>query len=299
MKKLIYSSFVALIASAFLTSCGGDDGNGGGTTTTPKGPSIEFQTNTGTFSGYTFADGSAETETTIKIGVKLTSTVNLKSTKMTVKFNNQAEQLVMTDSTIGGNTKTFTRDYTFAIPADAGTYVFTAYATDKDATTSSAKITIIASGKLLDRTDGVFYSLKATGADRFSAFDFFSGEAITAATGAGNEAMRDAVDQSTSSTLSKSWKTQNGTQFVISGTDGKLNNKVFNQIKTTQDLIAAWDATSGKSETVSGIEIGKMIIAKSVRSGKTYYYLIALTEVADESGSEDDRYEFQMKQSNN
>lgn len=297
MKKLIYSSFVALIASAFLTSCGGDDGNGGGTTT-PKGPSIEFQTNTGTFSGYTFADGTAETETTLKIGVKLTSTVNLKSTKMTVKFNNQAEQLVMTDSTISGNTKTFSRDYTFVIPKDAGTYVFTAYATDKDATTSSAKITIVASGKLLERADGMFYSLKATGADRFSAFDFLTGEAITAASGGTNQAQRDAVDQSTSSTLSKSWKTQNGTQFVISGVDGKLNNKVFTQINTTQDLINAWEATAGKSETITGIEEGKLIIAKSVRDGKTYYYLIAIDTVSDENGSEDDFYSFQVKQSN-
>lgn len=297
MKKLVYSSFVALIASAFLTSCGGDDGNGGGTTT-PKGPSIEFQTNTGTFSGYTFADGTTETETTIKIGVKLTSTVNLKSTKMTVKFNNQAEQLVMTDSTIGGNTKTFARDYTFAIPADPGTYVFTAYATDKDATTSSAKITIVASGKLLDRADGMFYSLKATGADRFSAFDFLTGEAITAASGAGNTAQRDAVDASTSTTLSKTWTSQNGTQFIISGTDGKLNSKVFTQFKTTQDLIVAWNAAPTKSSTINDVDAGKLIIAKSVRDGKTYYYLIAIDTAADGAGAEDDYYSFQVKQSN-
>ena len=85
MKKLIYSGLVAFVAAAVMTGCG-DDNTGGGTTTGPKGPSIEFQTNTGTFSGYTFASGSAEIGTVIKIGSKISSTdVNLKSTKMTVK----------------------------------------------------------------------------------------------------------------------------------------------------------------------------------------------------------------------
>ncbi|MCC6818495.1 MAG: thiamine biosynthesis protein, partial [Bacteroidia bacterium] len=55
MKKLIYSSLALFVASIAMVGCGDDNGGGGGGDTTPKGPTIEFQTNTGTFSGYTFA----------------------------------------------------------------------------------------------------------------------------------------------------------------------------------------------------------------------------------------------------
>lgn len=293
MKKLIYSTLVAFMAASLFVGCGDDgnggddDGNGG-----PKGPSIEFQTNTGTFSGYTFADGSVPVETMIKIGAKISSTdVNLKSTKMTMKYNNQAEQIVGTDSIIVGNTKTCNRDYTFFIPDDKGTYVFTVYATDKNATTSTAKITIQAFGPLTDRGDQFrVYSLQSV--DNFSAFDLFGGEAITAASGAGNEALRDIVDQSNNSALSKSWKSQNGTEFIISGVDGKLNGKVYSQFQSEADLIAAWNAASSKSTTVSGIEEGKLIIAKSVKGALTYYYLIGIDVVSDEGGSENDFIEF-------
>ncbi|MFM6982972.1 MAG: hypothetical protein ACKOXF_02490 [Chitinophagaceae bacterium] len=296
MKKLIYSGLVAFVAAAVMTGCG-DDGTGGGTTTGPVGPSIEFQTNTGTFSGYTFANGSAEIGTVIKIGSKISHSgdVNLKSTKMTVKYNNQAEQLVGTDSIISGNTKTCNRDYTFTLPQDKGTYVFTVYATDKNATTKSASITIQAYGPLSDRGTGHrIYSLKSV--NFFSAFDLLTGEAITAASGSGNEALRDIVDGSNNTALSKTWNSGNGTQFVMSGADGKLNGKVFSQFLNESDIIAAWDATSGKSSTITGVDINKLIIAKSTRNGNTFYYLIGIDDVQDNAGSEDDYYEFHYVQ---
>lgn len=295
MKKLLYSAMALFVAGALFTGCG-DDNNGGGTVDTTPKPSIEFQTNTGTFSGYTFANDKKVIGSTIKIGVKLTSTINLKSTKMTVKYNNQAEQIIGTDSVFSGSVTSTSRDYTFVLPQDKGTYTFTAYATNKDATTSSAKIEIIAFGPLADQGTGLVYSLKATTAGNFSAFDLFEGIAITAASGAGNEGSRDIVDASTSATLSRSWKSQNGTQFVISGVDGKLNSKVYTQFASEQDVIDAWDATAGKSTTVTGIDDGKLVIAKVTRGSATYYYLIAIDTVTDDVGAEDDTYSFQYKQ---
>lgn len=296
MKKLLYSALALVAAGALFTGCGGDDNNGGGGDTTPKGPAIEFQTNTGTFSGYTFTSGKLVIGSVVKIGVKLSSDINLKSTKMTVKYNNQAEQIIGTDSVFSSNTKTCNRDYIFTLPMDKGTYTFTAYATDKDATTSSAKIVITAFGPLADMGTGTFYSLKATTPGNFSAYDLFENQAITAATGAGNEADRDIVDMSTSATLSRSWKSQNGTEFVISGIDGKLNSKVYTQFQSEQDVIDAWDATAGKSTTVNGIDDGKLVIAKVTRGAQTYYYLIAIDTVMDDTGSENDTYTFQYKQ---
>lgn len=294
MKKLLYSTFALLVAGVMFTGCGDDTDDGGGGTTTPKGPSIEFQTNTGTFGGYTFTNESKLIGSTIKIGSKITSDINLKSTKMTVKYNNQSEIIIGTDSVFSTNTKTCNRDYSYTLPDDKGTYTFTVYATDKDATTSTAKIVITAVGPLADRNPGEVYSLKST--TNFSAYDLFSNEAITAASGAGNEADRDIVDMSTGASLSKSWKSQNGTEFVISGADGKLNSKVYTQFQSEEDVIAAWNATSGKSTTVTGIEEGMLIIAKATRSGQTYYYLIAIDTVFDDTGSDDDFIGFQYKQ---
>jgi hypothetical protein len=296
MKKLIYSGLAFFMAAAAMVGCK-DDNNGGGGTDGPKGPSIEFQTNTGTFSGYTFANGSAQIGTTIKIGTKVNSTdVNIKSTKMTVKYANQAEQLVGTDSIIAGNSKSVYREYLFVIPPDKGTYTFTVYATDKNATTSSTQIVIQAFGPLTERGSGFrVYSLQST--TQFSAFDLFSGEAISAGSGAGNNADRDIVDMSTNTALSASWKSDaaNGTQFVISGADGKLNGKTYLQFQSEDEIKAAWDAAATKSSTITGVDIGKLIIAKSTRSGATTYYLIGIDEVQDLGGSEDDFIEFHYK----
>jgi hypothetical protein len=299
MKKLLY---LTLSLSAMMVGCkgsdGGSGGNGGGGGTV-KGPNIEFQTNTGTFSGYTFSDdqkpvSSGSDITIIKIGVKITSDINLKSTKMTYKFNNQAEVLIMTDSVFTTNTKTCNRDYFFQIPADEGTYTLTAYATDKDATTKSAKIVITAYRKLAERSPGFFSSLQST--TGFSAFDLLNGEAITAATGAGNEALRDIVDQSINSALSGSWKSQNGTQFVISGTDGKLNGKTYTQFQSQIDILNAWNASTPKATNITGVALNKLIIAKSNNGGTTRYYLIAIDDLVDEAGSDDDGYSFQYKE---
>lgn len=299
MKKLIYLSLFAFAASAVMVGCDGGTGTtGGGGGGGVKGPSIEFQTNTGTFNGYTFANGSILIGTEIKIGSKITSTEsNLKSTKMTVKFNNQAEQLVGTDSTMSGSVSNCYREYKFTLPPDKGTYVFTIYATDKAATTSKATITIQAFGPLSDRGTGHrVYSLKSI--DNFSAFDLLAGEAITASAGAGNDALRDIVDASVNTALSKTWKsgTGNGTEFVISGTDGKLNSKVFSQFQSEADIVAAWNATSGKSTTINNVDVNKLIIAKSVRNSTTYYFLIAIDDVVDDAGSENDYYEFHYVQ---
>lgn len=296
MKKLIYSSLALFVASIAMVGCG-DDGSNGGGDTTQKGPTIEFQTNTGTFSGFTFANGTAEIGTVIKIGTKINSAdVNLKSTKMTVKFSSQAEQLVGTDSIIAGSTKSVYREYLFTLPNDKGTYTFTVYATDKDATTSSATITIQAYGPLQDRGDQHrVYSLQST--TQFSAYDLLTGEAITAASGAGNEALRDIVDKSNNTALSMSWTSGNGTQFIMSGVDGKLNGKTFLQFQNEDDIKAAWNASSGSaSSTITGIDIGKIIIAKSTRQGITYYYLIGIDNVNDEGGSENDYIEFHYVQ---
>jgi hypothetical protein len=214
---------------------------------------------------------------------------------MTVKFNNQAEQIIGTDSLFSGSVTAANRTYNFVLPQDKGTYTFTAYATNKDATTSSAKIEIIAFGPLADQGTGLVYSLKATTPGNFSAFDLFEGTPITAA-GTANIADRDIVDASISSTLLRSWKSQNGTQFVISGVDGKLNSKVYTQFVSEQDVIDAWNATAGKSTTVAGIDDGKLIIAKVNRGSSTFYYLIAIDTVTDDVGAEDDTYTFQYKQ---
>jgi hypothetical protein len=299
MKKLIYSALsFALIATTLFVGCKKDE-TPPGTDPVEKGPNISFQTNAGSGAGvYTFADGKVITGEEIKMGIRISSDVNLKSSKMTVNFNNVGE-VVLHDSTYTSNTKTSNKDVMYIFPTVKGPYVFTIYAEDKDGNKKSAKITITAQGPLLDRDDGQFWSLKATGATKFSAFDLFEGEAITASASATNKANRDIVDASTGATLSKTWTSDpaNGTEFVISGADNKLNGKVYSQFQSEQDVLDAWNAASStKSTTINNVDIGKLIIAKSKRGTSFYYYLIAITNISDASGSEDDFYEFQYKQ---
>ena len=296
MKKLLYSAIALFTASVMLISCDSGSGSGNGGGSTPSGPNITFQTNTGTFSGFTFANDKLLIGSTVKIGVVVTSSVNLKNTKMTVKYNSQPEVIIGTDSTFSGSVTSCNRTYNYTLPQDKGTYTFTAYATDKDQTTKTATIVVVAYGPLADKVDGLVYSLKATTPGSYSAYDLFENTAISAASSAGNQASRDIVDASTGSTLSRTWTSQNGTEFIISDATGKLNGKVYSQFQSEQDLIDAWNATSGKSTTVTGIDDGKLLIAKSSRGGVTYYYLIGINTVTDLTGAEDDTYSFQYKQ---
>lgn len=295
MKKLIYSALsFAILASTLFVGCGKDE------TVDPTdpvvlGPNITFQTNSGSGSGvYTFADGSVLTGESIKIGMRLTSDVNLKTSKIAVNFNGVGD-VVLHDSTYTSNTKTSSKDVTYKFPTQKGAYVFTIYATDKDNNSKTAKITIIAKGPLTDRGVGTFYSLKAV--DNFSAFDLMLGEAITAS-GTANLSDRDIVDASTGAILSKTWKSQNGTEFLKSDATGKINGKIYGQFSSEQDVIDAWNAApaASKSTTVNNVDVGDLIIAKVVRSGQSYYFVIGINDVQDGTGSENDFYEFQYKQ---
>jgi hypothetical protein len=295
MKKLIYSALsIALIATTLFVGCKKDEGP----VTPPeeKGPNITFQTNTGSGAGvYTFANGTVITQETIKLGIRITSEVNLKNSRITVNFNTVGD-VILHDTVYSSNTKTSNRDVTYTFPNQTGSYVFTIYAEDKDGNIKNAKITITAQGPLRERDLGKFYSLKATG---FSAFDLFDGEAITAGVNAGNNALRDIVDASTSDVLSKTWKSDpaNGTEFIISPADGRLNGKTYSQFKSQQDILDAWDVlVSTKSTTINNVDQNKLIIAKSKRGNDTYYYLIAISEANDAAGSNNDYYEFSYKQ---
>ncbi len=301
MKKLLFSTLsIAAMASAVLVGCKDNNGGGGGET---KAPKISFQTNTGTQSGYTFTNEKKPVSTgsnpvILKIGVIVTSEENLKSTKMTVKFNNQGEVLVGTDSVFSSNTKTCNRDYFWRVPEDKGTYTLTAYATDKNSTTTTATIVITAFGPLAQRADtAVVYSLKATKAGHYSAYDLLTNEAISAADGS-NISRRDIVDASTTSTLGRVWKSGNGTEFKIS-TGSTMNGKVYSQFQSEQDLIDAWNASGSgaASTTVSGIDDNRLIIAKSNNGGTTRYYLISVWYINDDpSDPDEDYYWFQYKE---
>ncbi len=290
MKKLIYSTLsIALAAVVLLSGCKGDDGNGSGTNNTPK-PTITFQNNNGTFTGYTFADGSLETGTDIKIGVRISSEVNLKTFRMTQKLNSDAEVTVPSifpDSTFTSNTKTCNKDISFKLPSTKGTYTYTFYATDKDQTTSSATIKIVVFGPLLEVVDQTVYNNKGAG---FGAYDLIGNENISTADNT-NTSVRDIIDQSTSDLLSLKWKSGNNTRFIKT-----TFTKTYTQIKSTDDIIALWNAnTANISDMVSNIAIGDLILAKVERGGQYTYMVIGISQVEDVTGRDDDFVQFFFK----
>ncbi len=258
-------------------------------------PSITFEVS----SGYTFQDSRVQIGSTVKIGTVVTHSINLKSFKITRVFNGASTEVLL-DSTISGNTKTlnYTLNNTIAaLPTAKGTYEYTISCTDKDATTETKKITVTAYGPLSDRGSGYkVYSIKASGAGLFSAFDLLTGDEISAASGNGNEALRDIVDNSSSSTLSGSWTAQNGTRFKV-GTNSKINNKTFLQFLNEDDVKAAWDAAGAEQQTITvDLNSKNIVIAKVVRGGTPQYMLISITDFVDDAGSNGDYIEFQYKQ---
>ena len=291
MKKLIYSTLsIALAAVVLLSGCkDGGGSNGGGTDNTPK-PTITFQNNNGTFSGFTFADASLETGSDIKIGVRISSEVNLKTFRMTQKLNSDAEVTVPSifpDSTFTSNTKTCNKDISFKLPSTKGTYTYTFYATDKDQTTSSASIKIVVFGPLLEVVDQDVYNNKGAG---FGAYDLIGNEKIST-TDNTNTALRDIVDQSTSDLLSLKWKSGNNTRFIKT-----TFTKTYTQIKSTDDIIALWNANTAKiSDEVTNLGIGDLILAKVERNGQYTYMVIGISQVEDVTGRDDDYIQFFFK----
>lgn len=291
MKKLIYSTLsIALAAVVLLSGCkDGGGSNGGGTDNTPK-PTITFQNNNGTFTGFTFADDSKEISTSIKIGVRISSEVNLKTFRMTQKLNSDAEVTVPSifpDSTFTSNTKTCNKDISFNLPATKGTYTYTFYATDKDQTTSSASIKIVVYGPLFEVTDQKIFNNKGAG---FGAYDLIGNDNISTADNT-NTALRDMIDQSTSDLLSLKWKSGNNTRFIKTSF-----SKSYTQIKSTDDIIALWNANSTKiSDEVSNLALGDLIIIKVERGGQYTYMALVVNQINDEAGRDDDHIQFFFK----
>ncbi len=289
MKKLIYSTLsLAIAATIFLTGCKGSEGDEP-KPDAPK-PTITFESSPGFIS----ANATKLINDAIKFKMVVSHTVNLKSIKITRNYKNTGE-VVLLDSTFSNNIKTTQYTLNTLLLGVKGPYVYTFYSTDKDNSMSSKAITVNASGPLTDAIDGTIYSLQASGAGKFSAFDLIEGDAITAGSSAGNEAMRDIVDGSTSATLSKIWKSQNSTTFKV-GSGGTLNGKTISQFYTEDDVIAAWNAIGGESNNVAINETDKSIlIAKVTRGGTPVYYLIGISEVNDIAGSNDDYIKFNYR----
>lgn len=293
MKKLIYSTLsLAVAATIFLTGCKGSDGDDTTKPEAPK-PTITFDAT----SGYTSVDGGALTGENIKFKVVVSHSVNLKDIKVTRTYQSTGA-VPIDDTIIAGNTKTAQFIVNDIIPTVNGEYTYTFTCTDKDATTSSRTIKIKASGPLGMSEDGIVYSLKSATPGNFSAFDLELGLAITAASGAGNDAARDIVDGSTTADISGVWKSQNGTRFKI-GSNNKLNGKALDQFKTTQDLIDAWESSGSGAEqqqiTVD-VDSKNILIAKVVRGSSFKYVLIGISSIDNPAGSNDDKIVFQYKQ---
>ncbi len=292
MKKFIYSIFsLALAATLTFTSCKPDDED----PTTKPVPTITFQNNNSTFSGYTFSDEVKTTGENIKIGVRITHTVNLKTLKLTQKLNSDPATTVPSifpDSTFTAKTKTANKDVAFALPTTKGVYVYTFTCVDEDGASASNSLKITVSGPLGDADGGKIYSIKALGSDKPSAYDLFEDKAITASD-PDNVSNRDIEDMSTGAALGKKWRSRNGTQFIAGQ---NINGKTFSQFRTESDVITAWEALkSTASSEVNIIDENTLVIAKFSRGGATYYAVIGFSAINDENGSEDDYYEITYK----
>jgi len=286
MKKLIYSTLgLILTASFMLTGCKDD------TTSTPPAtpkPTITFlQT-----SGYTFTNASVlntGSAAQLKFGMVVTSTIDLKSVTVTRNYEGSGNVVIFT-KTVPSNSKNFQIDVMDTLSsALKGKYVYTFSATDNDATTNSASIDITATGALVEITDEKIYNNFGTG---FGGYDLITGETISNAD-ASNVARRDIRDNSTSSVISKSWTSSNGTTFIKNPP-----TITWDQTDSEAKLKSAFDLNAASaSANVTGLDgvTGTLIIAKVTRGSSTKYFMIRITDVVDDPGANNDYVLFDYK----
>ncbi len=288
MKKLIYSTLgLILVSSLILAGCKGSSSGGGTTPTTPK-PTVTF-INT---SGYTFSNQSVlNTGATAKLqfGMVVSSTIDLKSITVTRNYEGSGAVVILT-KTLASNLKTYTIDVFDTLSSTLkGKYVYTFSAIDKDATTGSSSIEITATGALIEITDQKIYNNFGTG---FGGYDLINGETISNAD-ASNVARRDIRDNSTSSVISKSWTSSNGTSFIKNPP-----TITWAQMDSEAKLKSAFDLNSGSAvTTVTGLDgvTGTLILAKVTRAASTKYFMIRITDVVDDPGANTDWVVFDYK----
>jgi hypothetical protein len=289
MNKLIYSLSALLLIMVLAVGCkkGGNDGDDPADPQVVK-PNITLQTGI----GYTFTTETKQEGTSFKIGIRVSHTENLRAAKVTQNFNGTGEVLLW-DSTMTGTVKAMNRDLIINLPSNnKGAYVYTITATDKDNVVGELKLTINVSGPLYDRGSDSVFHLKST--TRFSAYDLVTAENITAAVGAGNDVLRDIIDNSpTAGALAKSWKSGNTTRFKK-----YVGSKAYPQFSTEADILAAWNSasdTEAETAQINNMEENDLYIAKVTRVGTPIYMLIAIDSFSDAAGSENDYTVFQYK----
>ncbi|MDI1233980.1 MAG: hypothetical protein PSX81_06855 [bacterium] len=288
MKKLIYSTLGLMItASMILMGCGGGSGGGGSTPETPK-PTITFLNTAGYISTNVSRLNTGATANLL-FGMVVTSTIDLKSITVTRNYEGSGEVVILTKN-VPSNSKNFQIDVMDTLNAALkGKYVYSFKATDNDATTNSNSLEITATGALLEVADQKIYNNFGTG---FGGYDLINGENISNAD-ASNVARRDIRDNSSSSVISKSWTSSNGTTFIKDPP-----TITWDQMDSEAKLKSAFDLNAGSaSANVTGLDgvTGTLILAKVTRASSTRYFMIRVTGIVDAAGANGDYVLFDYK----
>ncbi len=285
MKKLIYSTLGLIITgSLFFAGCK-DKGTGNNPTPEVPKPTITFKSDP----GYNSADVSVTNTlptSALKFGFVVNHTIDLKSVSVTRNYDGSGAVIILTKNV---TTKTFQMDIFDTLPAVLkGNYVYTFTAIDKDATMSTKTITISAVGALIEITDQKLYN---NFGKKEGAFDLINGEALFNSDPT-NSARRDIKDNGKSSSFpTAEWTTGNTTKFI-------KNPPTITWSQTTTDakLKSAYEVNvSLEKQTISGIVVGDLIIAKVDRTGSPRYFMIRINEVVDQSGADNDYTAFDFK----
>lgn len=283
MKKLIYSTLGLIMATSLvMTGCKDPDDGG----TTKPTPTVTFK-NT---AGYTSQDVTVNQGTAVKFGMVVTSDIDIKSITVTRNYMGAGEVIIKSQSSI--NAKSFSIDVLDTASALLkGNFVYTFKAIDKDGTEGSAKITMKVTGPLTEITAQQVFNNKGAG---FGAYDLLNSETISTAD-ASNAAMRDIIDNSTTSVISASWKSGNSTRFI----KGPFTSQ-WSQVDTEEKLKSLWDSNVGTNnanvkDVLTGLTDGTLVLVKVSRSSAPIYIMLRIVTVNDIAGADGDYIEFDYK----
>ncbi|MBC7426779.1 MAG: hypothetical protein H7321_09615, partial [Bacteroidia bacterium] len=108
-------------------------------------------------------------------------------------------------------------------------------------------------------------------------------EVDLSAADASNKLRRDILDNNSTAAYVATWKADNGTtKYIHISGSPTLNGKTYAQFTKDEELVAAWNANSGKISDLTGVlKVGDLVLVKinDSRAGVNPYYLVAINDV--------------------
>ena len=226
--------------------------------------------------------------TNLPLTISASGPKNLQRFKIEVQDNTN-HKTVLLDSVLTWGSK-FSLLYNYLIPTRSTSFSMVLFLTvlDSDGNTAQASRTLNIAATSTTPTEKTGLKIATKNSTNSDAFDLLNQSALMSALD--DASLQDIVDvpnTTDAATLSYSWKSGNGSKFVL------FNG--FNYGNATKETIEGAFSSGTAVSQVSSLTASSVVIVQTNRGGVKRYYAIQITTINDDTVGDNDFYLFNMK----